>query len=239
MNTTRQKNGNPENEDQKGKMEKTENLLSIEPKLFKFRWMLLLLLLAYAGEVWAQADTSPVQTVSIGNEPYLVTVTTGSTYTWSITPGTSGTEWRINGTGNSITVDWNSAGVYTLSVVERNAGGCDGLPREVVVTVNELPDVIATPAFETICSGTATNILLSSNFENATYTWTAALTSGTAAGFSDGHGATIAQVLTNTSAGTATVTYTVTPAVNGITGTPTSVVITVYPLPSTSPIYHN
>ena len=200
---------------------------------------LLMLLLACSGEVWAQSDTSPTQTVSRGNEPYLVTATSGSTYNWTITPGTSGTEWRINGTGNNITVDWNIAGVYTLSVVERNAGGCVGSPREVAVTVNDRPDVIATPSSQTICSSASTNIALSSNTGNATFTWTAALTSGTANGFSEGAGATIAQTLTNTTTSAATVTYTVTPSVNGIMGTPITVVITVSPLPATSPIYHN
>jgi PKD-like domain len=192
---------------------------------------LLMLLLACSGEVWAQSDTSPTQTVSRGNEPYLVTATSGSTYTWAITPGTSGSEWRINGTGNSITVDWNIAGVYTLSVVERNAGGCVGLPRQVVVTVSEIPDITATPASEAICSGTATNISLSSNIGTATFAWTAALTSGTASGFSNGGGATIAQTLTNAATTAAIVTYTVTPTVNGTNGTPITVAVTVYPLP--------
>ncbi|MGD0755000.1 MAG: PKD-like domain-containing protein [Bacteroidales bacterium] len=192
---------------------------------------LLMLLLACSGEVWAQSDTSPTQTVSRGNEPYLVTATSGSTYTWTITPGTSGSEWRINDTGNNITVDWNIAGVYTLSVVERNAGGCVGSPREVLVTVNDRPDVIATPSSQAICSGASTNIALSSNTGNATFTWTAVLTSGSASGFSDGAGAAIAQTLTNTSSAAATVTYTITPAVNGTTGTPITVLVTVYPLP--------
>jgi Flp pilus assembly protein TadG len=136
-------------------------------------------------------------------------------------------------------VDWNIAGVYTLSVLERNAQGCIGAPQNVVVTVNERPDVTATPSSEAICSGFATNIALSSKTGNATFTWTAALTSGTASGFSGGTGATIAQTMTNTSGATATVTYTVTPSVNGTMGTPITVVVTVYPLPSTSPIYHN
>jgi|GEM_PF-1209281 len=195
------------------------------------RWMLLILILAYAAGAWAQSDPSPSQTVFKGNEPYLVTATPGSTYTWTITPGTSGNEWRINGTGNNITVDWNIAGAYTLSVVEKNSGGCLGQPRAVVVTVNERPDVTATPASEAICSGASTNIALSSNIGTATFAWTAALTSGTASGFSDGAGATIAQTLTNTTTAAATITYTITPTVNTITGTPITVVVTVYPLP--------
>ena len=203
---------------------------AVAERLLK-RWMLMMLILAYACRAWAQSDPSPSQTVFKGNEPYLVTATPGSTYTWNVAPGTSGNEWRINGTGNNITVDWNIAGVYTLSVVERNSGGCLGQPRAVVVTVNERPDVTATPASEAICSGSATNIALSSNIGTATFAWTAALTSGTASGFSDGAGATIAQTLTNTATTAATVTYTVTPTVNTSTGTPITVVITVYPLP--------
>ena len=203
---------------------------AVAERLLK-RWMLLMLILAYAGGAWAQSDPSPSQTVFKGNEPYLVTATPGSTYTWTITPGTSGNEWKINGPGNNITVDWNIAGVYTLSVVERNSEGCLGQPKAVVVTVNERPDVTATPASEAICSGASTNIALSSNIRTATFAWTAALTSGTASGFSDGAGATIAQTLTNTTTAAATVIYTITPTVNTITGTPITVVITVYPLP--------
>lgn len=209
----------------------------------KFKLMigltLLLLILTGTTKVCAQSDPSPVQTVNIGTEPYLVTDTPGSTYTWTISPGTSGNEWSINGTANSITVDWNVTGVYTLSVVERNAHGCIGDPVQVVVTVNEMPDVTATPSSEAICSGTATNISLSSTSGNTTFSWTAALTSGTATGFSDGTGPTISQTLTNFSGVPATVTYTVTPTANSHTGNPITVVVTVNPLPSTSPIYHN
>jgi PKD-like domain len=205
--------------------------LSVKPKLLILRGTLLILLLASSVGTWAQSDPSPVHTTGIGSEPYLVTATPGSTYVWTITPGISGTEWRINGTGNNISVDWNIAGVYTLSVVERNAAGCMGLPREVVVTVSERPVVIATPASQSICSGATTNIALSSNIGTATFTWTAALTSGTASGFSDGTGATIAQTLTNMTNAAATIAYTITPSANSSTGTPITVVITVYPRP--------
>jgi hypothetical protein len=203
----------------------------MKTKLLLLRWTLMMLFLICVSGVWAQNNPSPAQTVFIGNEPYLVTATSGSTYSWTITPGTSGTEWRINGTGNNITVDWNVTGVYTLSAVEENTEGCIGQPQSVVVTVNERPDVIATPSSEAICSGTSTNIALSSSSGTATFAWTAGLTSGTASGFSDGTGPTIAQTLINSTNSIATVTYTVTPTVNASTGTPIYVVITVYPLP--------
>ncbi|MGC1389606.1 MAG: PKD-like domain-containing protein [Bacteroidales bacterium] len=213
------------------KMIKFKNHFYVKAEKLILRSTLIMLLLTSTFRVWAQSDPSPAQSVSPGNEPYMVTATTGSTYTWSITPGTSGTEWKINGTGNNITVDWNITGVYTLSVVERNASGCIGQPKLVIVTVTELPRVIATPSSEAICSSSATNIALSSNIGNATFAWTAALTSGTATGFSNGTGATIVQTLTNTGTSAATVSYTITPTANGTAGTPLTVVVTVYPVP--------
>jgi hypothetical protein len=141
----------PGKEVKTGKIIRSEYLFSVKPKLLLLRGTLLILLLACSVVTWAQSDPSPAQAVCIGTEPYLVTATPGSTYIWTITPGASGTEWRINGTGNNITVNWNIAGIYTLSVVERNSAGCVGQPREVVVTVSERPVVIATPASQTIC----------------------------------------------------------------------------------------
>jgi PKD-like domain len=221
------KNGKPV---QTGKMEKSFIRIFWKTNLV-FRYLILMLLFFCTSVARSQTDTSPAQTVNTGNEPYLVTATPGSTYTWTITPGTSGTQWRVNGTGNSITVDWNVAGVYTLSVVERNNGGCIGQPNQVVVTVNEKPGVIATPSAESICSGASTNISLSSNIGTATFVWTAALTEGTASGFSNGTGAIISQNLSNNTSSEAIVTYTVTPTVNGITGDPITVAVTVNPLP--------
>ena len=221
----------PGEKNKTGETIRSEYLFFAKSKLSLLRGTLLILLLACSVGTWAQSDPSPAQTVCIGSEPYLVTATPGSTYVWTITPGISGTEWRINGTGNNITVNWNIAGIYSLSVVERNSAGCVGQPREVVVTVSERPVVIATPASKTICSGATTNIALSSNIGTATFTWTAALTSGTASGFSDGTGATIAQTLTNTTNAVATIAYTITPTANSSTGTPITVVVTVYPRP--------
>jgi hypothetical protein len=232
MHSFNQLNGKNSKPVQTEKMKKSFICIFWKTNLIVLRSMILMSLLLYASGARAQTDTSPAQTVSIGNEPYLVTATPGSTYTWTITPGTSGTEWRINGTGNNITVDWNTTGVYTLSVVERNSGGCIGQPNQVVVTVNERPGVIATPSAQTICSGASTNISLSSNIGTATFAWTAALTGGTASGFSNGTGPAISQTLTNNTSSDAVVTYTVTPTVNGIAGTPITVVVTVNPLPS-------
>lgn len=141
------------------------------------RWLLAILLFASVTGTMAQTNSDPTQTVCIGNEPYLITPSAipGATYTWSITPGTAGTEWVINGTTNSITIDWNIAGVYTLSVFT-TANGCAGPPQNVVVTVNPSLPVsvtIATADPTTICEGVSVNFVATvvNGGSNPTYQW--------------------------------------------------------------------
>jgi trimeric autotransporter adhesin len=200
-----------------------------------------MLLLASTAGVWAQTNQSPTQTVPVGNEPYLVTSTPRSTYSWSITPGNSGTTWEINGTGNSITVDWNIPGVYTLSVVETNSEGCHGLPVSVTVTVYQNPNV-NDPPDQTVCNGSRTTAV---NFTGAVagtvYNWTNNTPSIGLAATGSGNIASFTAVNTGTTPIVATITVTpsYTNAGTTYTGTPQSFTITVNPLPVTSPIYHN
>ncbi|QLH31308.1 MAG: hypothetical protein HWD62_01640 [Cyclobacteriaceae bacterium] len=106
-----------------------------------------------------------------------------------------------------------------------------GTPITVIVTVNPLPDVVASPNAETICSGGTTNIALSTSngVAGATYSWTVVQSnvSGATAGF----GTSINQTLTATTSSSGTATYTITPASNGCIGTPIVVVVTVTPTP--------
>ncbi|MDP1621996.1 MAG: hypothetical protein Q8M08_06615 [Bacteroidales bacterium] len=141
------------------------------------RLILLLVIFVSTAGAMAQTNPDPTQTVCIGNEPYLITpsIVPGATYVWSITPGTPGAEWQINGSGNAITVDWNVAGVFTLAVYT-TANGCDGPPQNVVVTVNPNLPVgveIATADPTTICEGVA--ILFTTTVTNGglnpTYQW--------------------------------------------------------------------
>lgn len=145
---------------------------SVKRKLIMLSWMLLMLHIASAGGALAQSNQSPTQTVCAGNEPYLVTATPGSTYTWGITPGTSGTEWEITGTGNSISVEWNITGVYTLSVTERNTEGCNGPARSVVVTVNPSPTGIIAGTTTVCQNATAPVITFTGANGIAPYTFT-------------------------------------------------------------------
>lgn len=89
------------------------------------------------------------------------------------------------------------------------------------------------------CSGTGAAIDVTSNASGTTITWTAALTSGTATGFSNNTTPTavsnttgtyeINSTLTNTGTTNAVVTYTITPAVNGCMGNNYVVALTIFP----------
>lgn len=204
-------------------------------KMFNIKGLLLMLtLFTSIGGAWGQTSTTPSQTVSIGNEPYLVTLTPGSTYNWTITPGTSGIQWRINGTGNSITVDWIIAGVYTLTVTERNTQNCDGQPVSVVVTVNPLPVPTITPSENPVCFGTS-GVVYTTEAGMTNYVWVVT------GGLVTGGGTSTANTVTVTWNGTGpySVRVNYTNSYGYSATTPTTQVVTVTPLPATSPIYHN
>ena len=119
---------------------------------------------------------------------------------------------------------------YIITPTGPTPTNCPGTPFNFDVTVQPVAAVIATPASQAVCHNTATNIALStSTTGTVSYSWTAALTSGTAGGFSNSSGSIIAQTLTNTTTSPATVTYHITPFIGGCAGTPIDVVITVNP----------
>lgn len=68
-----------------------------------------------------------------GSETYSVTNQPNVTYNWSVNGG--GT---ISGSGNTATVNWNTAGTYTISVIANTQCGAS-LPRTLTVTVNDVP----------------------------------------------------------------------------------------------------
>ena len=80
-----------------------------------------------------------------------------------------------------------------------------------------------------MCSGETTNIELSSTVAQTTYTWTVLQTN--VLGAAPGSGNTIAQTLTTVANTQGTVTYTITPNVNGCTGDAVTVTVTVNPRP--------
>jgi hypothetical protein len=220
---------------------KTSNQNGRKVAFLMHRWMMFILLITLAAAAEAQTSQSPTQTVPAGSEPYLVTPATGSTFNWSVTPGNPGTEWEINGTGNSITVDWILPGVYTLSVVETNASGCQGLPVTVVVTVIQGP-AVDDPQDQSVCSGSQTaSVDFTGGIAGTVYNWTNDTPSIGLAATGTGNIAPFTAVNSGTSPVVVTITVTPSYTNSGVTytGTPQSFTITVNPLPVTSPIYHN
>jgi hypothetical protein len=90
------------------------------------------------------------------------------------------------------------------------------------------PVATATPSTQTITSGTATSIALTSSIAGTTYSWTV-VQSGVSGAIA-GSGNSIAQTLTLTGAVAGTVTYSITPTANGTAGNPVSVIVTVNPI---------
>jgi hypothetical protein len=157
----------------------------------------------------------------------------GATYSWTrVDAGVSGV---LVGSGPSInetlTATGSVAGTATYTITPA-AGGCNGTPITVIVTVNPLPDVVAAPNAETICSGTTSNINLSTSngVAGATYSWT--VVQSNVSGATSGFGTSINQTLTATTSSAGTATYTITPSANGCTGTPINIVVTVSPVPN-------
>jgi gliding motility-associated-like protein len=142
----------------------------------------------------------------------------------------------VNGTGSSIVQTLQNPGntpstvKYTIRPV---SGSCKGLPTDVIFTVNPIPNVLATPGSQNLCTGMSTSINLSNpnNIAGTSYTWSTSLQSGSASGYSGGQGNSIVQYLTNTTNTSASILYTITPSTVYCTGTPISLTVNTNPRP--------
>lgn len=109
-----------------------------------------------------------------------------------------------------------------------NFGQCSNTTTISVVIV-PIPDVIATPTSETLCSLQSTGIMLSSSITGTTFSWTA--TSTAVSGATSDVGNVISQTLTATGTLVGNVQYAITPNYNGCSGTPLLVTVLVTPKP--------
>jgi len=140
----------------------------------------------------------------------------GTTFIWTVSE--NGVSGASAGFGNSIvqvlTTTGQVSGTATYTITP-TANGCIGLPITVVITVNPIPDVIATPTSQTICSGQETDILLSSSLVGTIFNWT--VTQNGTIGANAGSGNTIEQVLTISGTSNGKATYHITATNNGCT----------------------
>ncbi len=176
--------------------------------------------------------TPAAQTICSGTATgiSLTSIAPGTTFDWTVVQ--SGVSGASAGSGSSISqvlaVAGTTSGTATYTITPK-ANGCAGTPRTVVITVNPVPQIAATPAPHTICSATVTSISLSSNLPSTSYAWTV-VQSGVTGAYS-GTGTTISQTLSATGLTAGTASYTITPTLNSCAGIPLVVVITVNPTP--------
>lgn len=147
------------------------------------------------------------------------------------TIGASGT-----GTISGTLINATNAPIIVTFTITPSANGCTGPVATTTVTVNPIPNAVAAPTTQTICSGTAmTPIVMSGNVSGTTYNWTRNNTVNVTGIAASGSG-NISGTLTNTTTAQQTVTFTITPTANGCPGTPvTATVIVQAPVAITCP----
>ncbi|MES2285617.1 MAG: PKD-like domain-containing protein, partial [Bacteroidota bacterium] len=116
-------------------------------------------------------------------------------------------------------------GTYTIKNIILASGGCSADSATTSVTIVPTPVATATPSAQSICSGAATSIVLTSLLPGTTYAWTVVQTN--VSGASAGNGSSIVQTLTATGTVSGTAIYTITPTVGTCTGAPIMDTVTV------------
>ena len=157
-----------------------------------------------------------------------------STFTWTALGSMPQVTGYSNGSGNLIAQTIFNSGNTIESVTYTatpTAFGCPpGIPQNVVLTVNPKPAVTNTVRNFQGCSGMTTNIAFQSSVSGSTYNWTCSASSPNLAGFSNGAGNILSQILTNTGFTIETVTYVVTPTANSCSGDTAHFQVTVFPV---------
>lgn len=150
------------------------------------------------------------------------------TYAWSFPGG-------IPATANTAvpgTITYGMPGDYTISLTVSNECGASVVATE-TFTVKVVPESTNPALAETICSGTATSpVTLTADVPGTTFSWTAVATAGISGFLPSGTTSVIpSQTISTTNSTAGTVTYTITPALDGCPGIPVNYVITVNPAP--------
>ncbi|MBE0646231.1 MAG: hypothetical protein IH596_00435 [Bacteroidales bacterium] len=118
-----------------------------------------------------------------------------------------------------------------------HANGCDGIVWDYTVTIFPTANLSNSPAVQTQCNEQGTNISLTSNVANTTFTWRAFSNSPNTTGFSNNSGpgaTTIDQLLRNDGFEVDTVTYRLMPNANACNGDSTDYRVIVFPTPDMS-----
>ncbi len=206
--------------------------------------------ITYKSNVSPTNYNNPKQYVVISNLTAIIPVATpptsisgttsicsGQSTTLTAVGGNASTQWftgscggTLVGTGTTLTVTPGSTITY---YVRNGATACIPVSSciPVTITVNPAPTMTSGTS-TTICSGSAVNFPLTSDF-GTSYSWIATNNANTTGESTSAQSSsTINNTLVNTSAVAQTVTYTVTPSASGCTGTPQTVSVLVNPAPT-------
>ncbi|WP_448104633.1 PKD domain-containing protein [Pedobacter panaciterrae] len=184
-------------------------------------------------------NTNNTKVVCTGNPVDFIPKSTvdGSTFKWTaINNDGLATGYSPTGAGNITDIITNTSAtsntVVSYTIIPQK-DGCDGEPFILTVTVTPKPILTATVAKAVICTGNPSGISLSSNLgnNNTLYVWTstASLVTGNTNQVTPVSVIAINDILTNSGLNEGSVTYTITPIVNGCPGNPKTVVIKVHP----------
>ena len=136
--------------------------------------------------------------------------------------------WNTDPVQTTATATGLTDGTYTVTVTASN--GCTA-SSNVTITNNPVPTAVATPASQTVCSGSAmTTIALTGAVSGTTYNWTrnfGDVSSGTVMGIAASGSGNISGTLTNVLGNDLPVVFTITPTINGCTGTPVTATVLV------------
>jgi PA domain/Bacterial Ig-like domain (group 3)/Subtilase family/Putative Ig domain/Secretion system C-terminal sorting domain/PKD-like domain/HYR domain/Ig-like domain CHU_C associated len=185
--------------------------------------------------------SSSATTVTVNPIPATPTITpngptvfcAGGSVTLSSSSAT-GNQWYLNGNAingaTSQTYMAIATGLYSVTVTTNN---CTSPPSSgTTVTVNPIPNAVATPSSQSICTGNAiTTIVNSGNVTGTVYSWTR--DNLTVTGIAANGTGNISGTLTNSTSLPVTVTFTITPSYTNAgktcTGTPINATVTVNP----------
>jgi gliding motility-associated-like protein len=155
---------------------------------------------------------------------------TTATFNWTITQ--SGVSGASSGNGNTISQNLIATGVvpgFVTYTITANEGGCQGPVAPITITVNPIPIVTASTILQSVCSGSVSSILLTSNVSGSVFNWN--VVQNNVIGASNGTGTSIAQGLTATSNNIGEAVYSVTPIFGGCPGASKIVTVRVNPIP--------
>jgi len=114
---------------------------------------------------------------------------------------------------------WSSGAVYYYRVRAENGNGTSTNSNTMAVNMDDLkPVAMATPSYQTMCSGNNVNISLASSYPNTVYNWTPSQSGVT--GATSGSGIVIQDQLSTTGLNSGYAHYMITPLANGCSGDP-------------------